>query len=170
MCDRAHPTGRSHRLRTSTSAGSRADPTRESAPSLRGTFAGLVEKIPYLKDLGITIVELMPVFQCDPQEGSSWGYMPLNFFAPHEGYASKEGGFGPCEELGALGDRHAADIEVVLDVVYSHTAEGDQRGPIYSFKGIDNSSYYLLSGNPAPTKTFRARATRCTAATGTSAP
>jgi isoamylase len=120
------------------------------SPQRRGTFAGLAEKIPYLKDLGVTVVELMPVFQCDPQEGSYWGYMPLSFFAPHEGYASKSAGYGPCEEFRSLVRAlHAADIEVVLDVVYNHTAEGDQNGPIYSYKGIDNSSYYLLSGSPA---------------------
>lgn len=119
------------------------------SPQRRGTFAGLVDKIPYLKELGITVVELMPVFQFDPQEGNYWGYMPLNFFAPHEGYARKSGG-SPCEEFrGLVRALHAADIEIVLDVVYNHTAEGDQNGPVYSFKGIDNSSYYLLSGDPA---------------------
>ena len=119
------------------------------SPQRRGTFAGLMEKIPYLKDLGVTVVELMPVFQFDPQEGNYWGYMPLNFFAPHEGYASKSGG-SPCEEFrGLVRALHASDIEIVLDVVYTHTAEGDQNGPVYSFKGIDNRSYYLLSGDPA---------------------
>ncbi|HQU44267.1 MAG TPA: alpha-amylase family glycosyl hydrolase, partial [Pirellulales bacterium] len=126
------------------------NPNSGVSPQRRGTFAGLVEKIPYLQELGVTVVELMPVFQCDPQEGSHWGYMPLNFFAPHEGYASKSSGCGPCEEFcGLVRALHAADIEVVLDVVYNHTAEGDQHGPVYSFKGIDNSSYYLLSGNAA---------------------
>ena len=109
-------------------------------------------KIPYLKDLGITAVELMPIFQCDPQEGSCWGYMPLNFFAPHHGYSSRRDGCDQHNEFRAMVEAlHEADIEVILDVVYNHTAEGDERGPIYSYKGIDNSTYYLMSsqsGNP----------------------
>ena len=126
-----------------------ANPNSRVNPQRRGTFAGLEEKIPYLKELGVTVVELMPVFQFDPQEGNYWGYMPLNFFAPHEGYASKSGG-SPCDEFRGLARAlHAAGIEIVLDVVYNHTAEGDQNGPVYSFKGIDNSSYYLLSPDPA---------------------
>lgn len=127
-----------------------ASPDSGVASTRRGTFAGIIDKIPYLKDLGITAVELMPVFQCDPQEGSTWGYMPLNFFAPQANYASQPNGHGPRDELRTMVKAlHAADIEVVLDVVYNHTAEGDQNGPLYSFKGIDNSSYYLLSTNPA---------------------
>lgn len=111
----------------------------------RGTFAGLIEKIPYLQNLGITAVELMPVTQQDPQESSKWGYMPLGFFAPHRGYASNDVSEEILEEFRGMVDAlHAADIELILDVVYSHTAEGDETGPIYSFKGIDNSTYYLL--------------------------
>lgn len=112
----------------------------------RGTFLGVVEKIPYLKDLGVTAVELMPVLQNDPQEGSYWGYMPLNFFAPDQRYAST--GALCCqhdefrEMVRAL---HDADIEVILDVVYNHTAEGDGSGPTLSLRGIDNSTYYLMS-------------------------
>ena len=91
----------------------------------------------------------MPVFQFDPQEGSCWGYMPLNFFAPHHGYGSRPEECDQHNEFRAMVKAlHAADIEVILDVVYNHTAEGDQRGPIYSYKGIDNSTYYLMSGNP----------------------
>jgi isoamylase len=115
--------------------------------SQRGTFSGVIEKIPYLKELGVTVVELMPVHQFDSQEGDYWGYMTLNFFSPHQSYAS--------DALNAVTEfrqmvkaLHAADIEVILDVVYNHTTEGDHRGPIYSFKGIDNASFYLLTGDP----------------------
>lgn len=111
----------------------------------RGTFAGLIEKIPYLKELGVTVVELLPVYQYDPQEGNYWGYMPLNFFSPHEGYAANQ---VPGAQIGEFRSMvaafHAADIEVILDVCYNHTAEGDQNGPCYSFRGIDNTTYYLL--------------------------
>ena len=122
-------------------------PSSGVAPAARGTYAGLIEKIPYLQELGITAVELMPVFQFDPQEGNYWGYMPLSFFAPHAEYARR--GADPRDEFRAMVKAlHAADIEVILDVVYNHTCEGDERGPRYSFKGIDNSTYYLLSGDP----------------------
>ena len=115
----------------------------------RGTYAGMVEKIPYLRELGITAVELMPVFQFDPQENDYWGYMPLNFFSPHQAYASQPTVCSPHREFRDLVSAlHAADIEVILDVVYNHTCEGDETGPCYSFKGIDNSSYYLLTGDP----------------------
>ena len=111
-------------------------------PAKRGTFAGLTEKIPYLKDLGVTIVELLPVQQFDPQEGNYWGYMTLHFFSPHQQYAQGEA----FEEFRAMVQAfHAAGIEVWLDVVYNHTAEGDQNGPTYSYRGIDNESYYLLT-------------------------
>lgn len=115
----------------------------------RGTYAGLIEKIPYLKELGVTIVELMPVFQFDPQEGNYWGYMPLNFFAPHHGYASTKPPHEQRNEFLAMVKAfHEADIEVILDVVYNHTAERNHTGPVYSFKGIDNSTYYLISERP----------------------
>ncbi len=111
-------------------------------PAKRGTFAGVAEKIPYLKDLGVTIVELLPVQQFDPQEGSYWGYMTLHFFSPHQQYAHGEA----FEEFRAMVQAfHAAGIEVWLDVVYNHTSEGDQNGPNYSYRGIDNDSYYLLT-------------------------
>jgi isoamylase len=110
----------------------------------RGTFAGLIEKIPYLKDLGVTIVELMPVHQFDPQENNFWGYMTLNFFCPHLRYASNQE--APIAEFKQLVSAlHAAGIEVILDVVYNHTAEADHDGPMYSFKGIDNASFYLMT-------------------------
>ena len=112
----------------------------EAKESTRGTYAGLIEKIPYLKELGITIVELMPVHQFDPQEANYWGYMTLNFFSPHIAYASKtERAATEFKEM--VKALHQAEIEVILDVVYNHTAEGDDKWPIYSFKGIDNASF-----------------------------
>jgi glycogen operon protein len=111
----------------------------------RGTFAGVVQKIPYLKELGITAVEFMPVFQQDPQEPSRWGYMPLGFFAPHHGYSGAEATEEVLTEFRSMVDAlHAAGIEVFLDVVYTHTTEGGDDGPTYSFRGLDNSTYYLL--------------------------
>jgi isoamylase len=119
-------------------------------PSRAGTYAGLVEKIPYLKDLGITVVELMPIFQRDPQEGDYWGYMPLNFFAPHAQYAStRDDDEQHLEFRNMVKAFHRAGMAVVLDVVYNHTCEGDHRGPIYSFKGFDSATYYMMSGDPA---------------------
>jgi isoamylase len=117
--------------------------------SLAGTYAGVVEKIPYLTDLGITVVELMPVFQRDPQEADYWGYMPLNFFAPHAQYAgSRDEDQQHIEFSNMVKAFHQAGIGVILDVVYNHTCEGDHRGPIYSFKGIDSAAYYMLSSDP----------------------
>lgn len=114
--------------------------------SRRGTFAGLAEKIPYLKELGITAVELMPIHQADPQEGSYWGYMPLNFFSPNRSYASRPD--AAAKEFRDMVDAfHAADIEVWLDVVYNHTSESGPDGPVYSYRGIDNQSWYLLQGD-----------------------
>ena len=114
--------------------------------ALAGTYAGLVEKIPYLKELGVTVVELMPVFQRDPQESDYWGYMPLNFFAPHAPYASSYGDKEQHLEFrNMVKALHRAGIGVVLDVVYNHTCEGDHTGPIYSFKGIDGPGYYMQS-------------------------
>lgn len=122
----------------------------------RGTFAGLIEKIPYLVDLGVTVVELMPVFQFDPKAGNYWGYMPLGFFAPHHEWAHAKETCEQQNEFRALVRAlHTAGIEVVLDVVYNHTGEGDHRGPVYSFKGIDNDSYYMLTPRPdAPYENF----------------
>ena len=111
----------------------------------RGTFAGVIDKIPYLRDLGVTVVELLPVFQRDPQELNYWGYMPLSFFAPHVQYASAGTPEGAIDELREMvGALHEAGIEVVLDVVYNHTVEGNDRGPTYSYRGIDNLAYYLM--------------------------
>ena len=96
-----------------------------------------MEKIPYLKELGITVVELMPIFQRDPQERDYWGYMPLNFFSPHAQYASTGDDDGQHLEFrNMVKALHQAGIAVVLDVVYNHTCEGDHRGPTYSFKGF----------------------------------
>lgn len=115
----------------------------------RGTFLGVIDKIPYLKELGITAVELMPIFQFDPLEGNYWGYSPISFFAPHSAYHAGPTPFAQCNEFKEMVRAlHAARIEVILDVVYNHTGEGNQDGPTYSFKGIDNSTYYLMSGNP----------------------
>jgi glycogen operon protein len=118
------------------------------AAAHRGTFRGVIDKIPYLQELGITAVELMPVFQYDPDEGNYWGYMPLNFFSVHSGYAASR---EPVEQINEFREMvkalHAANIEVILDVVYNHTAEGDEHGPTYSYRGIDNAGYYLLESN-----------------------
>jgi isoamylase len=127
------------------------NPNSGIAEEKRGTYAGLIEKIPYLKDLGITAVELMPVFQFDAQDAPAglenyWGYSPMSFFAPHGGYSSRG---DPLECLDEFRDMvkalHKAGIEVILDVVYNHTAEGSDAGPTFSFKGLDNRFYYLLS-------------------------
>ncbi len=115
----------------------------------RGTFEGVVEQIPYLKELGVTAIELMPVFQFDPGEANYWGYMTLNFFTPHNGFAATGNPLQqPNEFRSMVKALHNADIEVILDVVYNHTAEGNHDGPTFNFKGVDNSSYYLYSGNP----------------------
>ena len=119
-------------------------------PSHAGTYSGLVEKIPHLKDLGITVVELMPIFQRDPHEGDYWGYMPMNFFAPHGQYASvRDDDEQHLEFKNMVKAFHKAGIAVVLDVVYNHTCEGDHRGPTYSFKGFDAANCYMLSPDPA---------------------
>jgi isoamylase len=116
----------------------------------RGTFAGLIEKIPYLNQLGITAVELLPVFQFDAQDSppglvNYWGYAPVSFFAPHEGYSSRRDLLGPVDEFRDMVKAlHRAGIEVILDVVFNHTAEGGHDGPTLSFRGVDNSTYYIL--------------------------
>lgn len=121
------------------------DPAAGVAAARRGTFAGLVEMIPYLRELGATAVELLPVQQADPGEGSWWGYMTLGFFAPHAGYAA---GADPAAEFRQMVRAfHRAGIEVWLDVVYNHTSEGDERGPTHSLRGIDNRSYYLRAAD-----------------------
>lgn len=116
-------------------------------PKKRGTFEGVVEKIPYLLDLGITAIELMPVFQFDPQEGNYWGYMPLNFFSAHADYSTEHTQCQRNEFREMVKALHAVGIEVFLDVVYNHTGEGNQLGPTYSFRGIDDSTYYMQSAD-----------------------
>ena len=129
------------------------------AQEKRGTFLGLIEKIPYLKELGVTVVELLPVHQFDPQEGNYWGYMTLGFLAPHQGYAVRD---AVAEFRQMVREFHEAGIEVWLDVVYNHTAEGDEAGPMYSYRGIDNSSYYLLgSGGRYQDHSGCGNTTRC---------
>ena len=124
------------------------NPNSGVVPARAGTYAGLVDKIPYLKDLGVTVVELMPIYQRDPQEGDYWGYMPLNFFSPHAQYVSS------CDDEQCLEFKrmvkafHEAGIGIVLDVVYNHTCEGDHKGPIYSYKGFGSASYYMMTPDP----------------------
>jgi glycogen operon protein len=109
-----------------------------------------MEKIPYLQQLGITAVELLPVFQfdaqdCPPGKINYWGYAPIAFFAPHHAYSSRQDPLGPVDEFRDMVKAlHRAGIEVILDVVFNHTAEGDHTGPTLSFRGIDNPTYYIL--------------------------
>jgi isoamylase len=125
------------------------NPNSGVRPSRAGTYSGLIDKIPYLKELGINVVELMPIFQRDTQEGDYWGYMPLNFFAPHGQYAAtRSEDEQHLEFKDMIKALHKAGIAVVLDVVYNHTCEGDHRGPTYSFKGFDPAGYYMLSADP----------------------
>ena len=129
-----------------------------SGTKFPGTFRGLIEKIPYLKELGVTAVELLPITEfdeldidrCNPEDGSRlynfWGYHPLSFFAIKAAYSADT---APGSEIDEFKDMvkalHAAGIEVILDVVYNHTGEGNHLGPTFSMKGIDNCSYYMLS-------------------------
>ena len=120
---------------------------------LRGTYAGLIEKIPYLKQLGISAVELLPVFQFDskdapPGQANYWGYAPISFFAPHCGYSSRQQLSGPADEFRDMVKAlHRNGIEVILDVVFNHTSEGDERGPTLSYRGLANSTYYMLDAD-----------------------
>jgi isoamylase len=117
------------------------------APDRRGTFLGVVDKIPYLKELGVTVLELLPIYQFDPEDGGNyWGYMPLGFFAPHRTYSAGTSGSDRLNDFRTMVKAlHAADIEVVLDVVYNHTSEVGASGPTYCYRGLDNSTYYLLT-------------------------
>ena len=127
-----------------------AHPSSGLAESKRGTYAGLVQKIPYLQELGITAVELLPVFQFDPQDAprsrtNYWGYSPVSFFAPHQGYSSRQEPLGAVDEFRDMVKAlHRGGIEVILDVVFNHTAEGGHDGPTQCFRGLDNATYYLL--------------------------
>jgi glycogen operon protein len=126
------------------------DPSSGLSADTRGTYAGLIEKIPYLQQLGITAVELLPVFQFDAQDCPAgktnyWGYAPVSFFAPHRAYSSRQDPQGPRDEFRDMVKAlHRAGIEIILDVVFNHTAEGDQRGPTFCFRGLDNRTYYIL--------------------------
>jgi glycogen operon protein len=131
------------------------DPSSGLPDQIRGTYMGLVEKIPYLQSLGVKIVELMPVQQFDPQSAPAphpnyWGYEPIAWFAPHRGFSARRDPLGPVDEFrDMVRALHRAGIEVVLDVVFNHSAEDDEDGPTLSFRGIDNVVYYLLDpSNP----------------------
>lgn len=133
------------------------DPSSGVINAERGTFAGLIEKIPYLKELGITAVELLPIDEFDEDDcpfvnpftgerlKNLWGYNTVAYAAPKAAYASEPSGSGPFEELRRMVRAfHEAGIEVILDVVFNHTAEGGDGGPTYSFRGLDNSLFYIL--------------------------
>jgi len=126
------------------------NPNSGVAPEKRGTYAGLIEKIPYLKELGITAVELLPIHQFDEQDArpglkNYWGYSTIAFFAPHRGYSSRRDPMGPVDEFRDMVKAfHKAGIEVILDVVFNHTAEGNHNGPTLSFRGLENELYYIL--------------------------
>ncbi|HME69721.1 MAG TPA: alpha-amylase family glycosyl hydrolase, partial [Myxococcota bacterium] len=121
----------------------------------RGTYAGVIEKIPYLQDLGVSAVELLPVLAFDEQDAplglaNAWGYSPVSFFAPHPGYSSRPEPLGALDEFRDMVKAlHRAGIEVILDVVYNHTAEGNEHGPTQCFRGLSNDTYYLLGQNKA---------------------
>jgi isoamylase len=125
-------------------------PSSRVAPRKRGTYAGLIEKIPYLQDLGITAVELLPVFQFDPQDAPEgrvnyWGYQPVSFFAPHHAYGSRKEPLGVLDEFRDMVKAlHRAKIEVILDVVFNHTTEGGASGPTLCYRGLANDFYYIL--------------------------
>jgi isoamylase len=130
-------------------------PSSGVAEAKRGTYAGLIEKIPYLQELGITAVELLPVFQFDTQDAppgrvNYWGYAPVSFFAPHPIYSSRQDPLGPLDEFRDMVKAlHRAGIEVILDVVYNHTAEGNENGPTLCFRGMENEAYYILEPDQA---------------------
>jgi isoamylase len=136
-------------------AGFTRHPSSGVSEELRGTYAGMIEKIPYLQDLGITAVELLPIFQFDRQNSPAnlvnyWGYSPVSFFAPHAGYSSRKDALGPVDEFRNLVKAlHRAGIEVILDVVYNHTAERDEAGPTLCFRGLANQEYYILDRDRA---------------------
>jgi isoamylase len=121
----------------------------------RGTYTGLIRKIPYLQELGVTAAELLPVFAFDEQDApaglvNDWGYQPVSFFAPHPGYSSRQ---TPTEVLDDFRDMvkalHRAGIEVILDVVFNHTTEGGSNGPTLCFRGLANPTYYILNSDKA---------------------
>ncbi|HJV36324.1 glycogen debranching protein GlgX [Geomonas sp.] len=131
-------------------AGFTRHPSSGVADATRGTYAGLVEKIPYLQELGITAVELLPVFQFDPWDAPAgrlnyWGYSPVSFFAPHAAYSSRKDPLGPLDEFRDMVKAlHRAGIEVILDVVFNHTAEGGGDGATFCYRGLADKVYYML--------------------------
>lgn len=133
-----------------------AHPNSGVSEDKRGTYAGIIEKIPYLKELGVTAIELLPVQLFDPQDvpgddkANYWGYSPISFFAPHRAYASDQSPLGPLNEFRTMvRELHKADIEVFLDVVFNHTAEGNEQGPTLSYRGFQNDIYYMLEPEQA---------------------
>ncbi len=130
-------------------------PSSEVPEDTRGTYCGLIEKIPYLRGLGISAVELLPIFQFDAQDCpralvNYWGYAPVSFFAPHRAYSSRQDAVGPVDEFRDMVKAlHRSGIEVILDVVFNHTAEGNHSGPTVCFRGFDNSAYYVLEEDRA---------------------
>ncbi len=144
-------------------AGFTQNPNSGVPSDLRGTYAGLIEKIPYLQNLGITAVELLPVFQFDPQDCppgkvNYWGYAPVSYFAPHHAYSSRKDSIGPVDEFRDMVKAlHRAGIEVILDVVFNHTAEGNHDGPTLCFRGLENKAYYILEQD----KRFNSNYTGC---------
>jgi glycogen operon protein len=134
-------------------AGFTRHPSSGVAAGKRGTYAGLIEKIPYLRELGVTAVELLPVFQFDPQDAPQgfpnyWGYSPVSFFAPHAAYSSRTDPLGPVDEFRDMVKAlHRAGIEVILDVVFNHTAEGGKGGPTLCYRGLANNFYYMLEAD-----------------------
>jgi glycogen operon protein len=130
-------------------------PSSGVTPDKRGTYAGLIEKIPHLADLGITAVELLPVFQFDPQDAPAgltnyWGYQPVSFFAPHHAYSARRGALPAIDEFRDMVKAlHRAGIEVILDVVFNHTCEGGADGPTVCYRGFANDIYYTLRDDKA---------------------
>jgi isoamylase len=131
-------------------AGFTRHPSSGVSSAKRGTYAGLIQKIPYLKDLGVTAVELLPVFQFDVQDAPAgrvnyWGYQPVSFFAPHHAYSSQENPLAVLDEFRDMVKAlHRAGLEVILDVVFNHTAEGGFTGPTLCYRGLANDVYYIL--------------------------
>ena len=136
-------------------AGFTKHPSSGVVKERQGTYLGVIDKIPYLKELGITAVELMPVSQFDAQDAPKgltnyWGYSPVSFFAPHSGYSCGVDSLASLDEFREMVKQlHRAGIEVILDVVYNHTAEGDEHGPTLCFRGLENSFYYILGKDAA---------------------
>ena len=138
-----------------------------SGVSAPGTFLGLIEKIPYLQELGVNAIELMPLQEFNPHELTAknpftgqrlvnyWGYNTVGFFAPHEGFGTRSHPGCQVDEFKAMVKAlHKVGIEVLLDVVFNHTAEGDQTGPTLNFRGLDNSIYYLLEDDKQHYKNY----------------